>query len=80
MPKVFDVPKLLRETKPDAYAPQHFAIGPYHYQRPELKDMERYKLAAVKRAEKLFAAGHKFDDLVEKFVAKQHTIRTLYHR
>ncbi|CAM0908250.1 unnamed protein product [Alopecurus aequalis] len=78
--KVLDVPKLLRETKPEAYAPQHFAIGPYHYQRPELKDMERYKLAAAKRAEKLFAAGLSFNDLVHRLVAKQHTVRALYHR
>src|SRR3954469_23547171 len=66
--KVFDVPKLLRATRPEAYTPQHFAIGPYHYQRPELRDMERYKLAAAKRAEKLFAGDKKFDDLVHKFI------------
>jgi hypothetical protein len=50
--RVFDVPRTLRDTKPEAYAPQHFALGPYHHQaRPELKDMERYKLAAAKRAD-----------------------------
>ena len=78
--KVFDVPKLLRATKPEAYEPQHFAIGPYHYQRPELRDMERYKLAAAKRAEKLFAGDRKFDDLVQKFVGMQEMIRAPYHR
>ncbi|CAM0908249.1 unnamed protein product [Alopecurus aequalis] len=78
--KVVDVPKLLRETKPEAYAPQHFAIGPYHYQRPELKDMERYKLAAVKRTVEKFDGGLKFDDLVNKFLGRQQMIRVLYHR
>ncbi|CAM0911146.1 unnamed protein product [Alopecurus aequalis] len=78
--KVFDVPKLLRATKPEAYAPQHFAIGPYHYQRPELRDMERYKLAAAKRAEKLFAGELKFDDLVQKFVGMMEMVRAPYHR
>jgi hypothetical protein len=78
--KVFDVPKLLRATKPEAYTPQHFAIGPYHYQRPELKDMERYKLAAAKRAEKLFAGDRKFDDLVQKFVGVKERMRAPYHR
>ncbi|KAM0873847.1 hypothetical protein ACQ4PT_037815 [Festuca glaucescens] len=78
--KVFDVPKLLRATKPEAYTPQHFAIGPYHYQRPELKDMERYKLAAAKRAEKLFVGDLKFDDLVQKFVGVKERIRVPYHR
>uniref|UniRef100_A0ACD5ZUS2 Uncharacterized protein n=1 Tax=Avena sativa TaxID=4498 RepID=A0ACD5ZUS2_AVESA len=78
--KVFDVPKLLRATRPEAYTPQHFAIGPYHYQRPELRDMERYKLAAAKRAEKLFAGDKKFDDLVHKFVGMQEMIRDPYNR
>jgi hypothetical protein len=78
--KVFDVPKLLRATRPEAYAPQHFAIGPYHYQRPELRDMERYKLAAAKRAEKLFAGDRRFDDLVQKFAGMQEMIRAPYHR
>lgn len=59
--KVFDVPRVLRATKPEAYQPQHFALGPYHCHRAELRDMERYKLAAAKRAEKLFAAGNKFE-------------------
>ncbi|KQJ95247.1 putative UPF0481 protein At3g02645 [Brachypodium distachyon] len=78
--KVFDVPRVLRATRPEAYAPQHFAVGPYHYQRPELRDMERYKLAAAKRAEKLFAGDNKFDDLVHKFVGMQDMIRAPYHR
>ncbi|XP_020199102.1 putative UPF0481 protein At3g02645 [Aegilops tauschii subsp. strangulata] len=78
--KVFDVPRLLRATRPEAYAPQHFALGPYHYQRPELRDMERYKLAAAKRAEKLFTGDRRFDDLVQKFVKMQEMIRTPYNR
>ncbi|KAI4978199.1 putative UPF0481 protein At3g02645 [Hordeum vulgare subsp. vulgare] len=78
--KVFDVPRLLRATRPEAYAPQHFALGPYHYQRPELRDMERYKLAAAKRAEKLFTGDRRFDDLVQKFVKMQETIRAPYNR
>ncbi|XP_037451486.1 putative UPF0481 protein At3g02645 [Triticum dicoccoides] len=78
--KVFDVPRLLRATRPEAYAPQHFALGPYHYQRPELRDMERYKLAAAKRAEKLFTGDRRFDDLVQKFVKMQEMIRAPYNR
>ncbi|VAI44960.1 unnamed protein product [Triticum turgidum subsp. durum] len=78
--KVFDVPRLLRATKPEAYSPQHFALGPYHYQRTELRDMERYKLAAAKRAGKLFTGDRRFDDLVQKFVKMQEMIRTPYNR
>jgi hypothetical protein len=79
-PKVFDVPRALRDTKPDAYAPQHFALGPYHQSRPDLKDMERYKLAAAKRAERLFAGDHKIPDLVYRFLTLQGEIRGPYHR
>ncbi|KAF0897639.1 hypothetical protein E2562_000362 [Oryza meyeriana var. granulata] len=77
--KVFDVPKVLRSTRPEAYAPHHFALGPYHCRRPELRDMERYKLAAAKRAEKLFAAGKKFDDLVQRFFDIHDKILVPYH-
>lgn len=34
---------------PDSYAPQQVAIGPYHYWRQELYEMERYKIASAKR-------------------------------
>ncbi|CAO2210024.1 unnamed protein product [Urochloa humidicola] len=78
--KVFDVPRVLRATRPEAYLPQHFALGPYHCNRPELRDMERYKLAAAKRAEKLFADGKKFDHLVQRLIEEQDKIRAPYHR
>ncbi|WVZ94931.1 hypothetical protein U9M48_040758 [Paspalum notatum var. saurae] len=78
--KVFDVPAVLRETKPEAYQPQHFALGPYHCSRPELRDMERYKLAAAKRAEALFADGCKFDHLVQRLLPMQDKMRAPYHR
>ncbi|OEL25592.1 hypothetical protein BAE44_0013388 [Dichanthelium oligosanthes] len=73
--KVFDVPRVLRATRPAAYLPQHFALGPYHCNRPELRDMERYKLAAAKRAEKLFADGKKFDHLVQRLLEAQDKMR-----
>ncbi|CAO2168170.1 unnamed protein product [Urochloa humidicola] len=78
--KVFDVPRVLRATRPEAYLPQHFALGPYHCNRPELRDMERYKLAAAKRAEKVFAEGRKFEHLVERLLLAQDKIRAPYHR
>nr|XP_027083820.1 putative UPF0481 protein At3g02645 [Coffea arabica] len=45
---VFEVPKTLSLKKPEAYTPQLIAMGPYHHLRPELYQMERYKLAAIK--------------------------------
>ncbi|KAJ3677266.1 hypothetical protein LUZ60_002990 [Juncus effusus] len=76
---VFDVPKLLRAIKPEAYVPQHFAIGPYHQKRPELRDMERYKIHAAKKAESSFK-DFKFDHLVEQFLKLDNKIRAPYHR
>ncbi|GJN12349.1 hypothetical protein PR202_ga30620 [Eleusine coracana subsp. coracana] len=78
--KVFDVPRVLRATKPEAYVPQHFALGPYHCHRAELRDMERYKLAAAKRAEMLFAGGRKFDHLAQRLLGLQDKMRGPYHR
>ncbi|KAF8713000.1 hypothetical protein HU200_028790 [Digitaria exilis] len=78
--KVFDVPRVLRQTRPEAYLPQHFALGPYHCNKPELRDMERYKLAAAKRAEKLFADGQKFEHLVQRLLLAQDKMRAPYHR
>ncbi|KAJ4813773.1 hypothetical protein LUZ62_026339 [Rhynchospora pubera] len=76
---VFDVPKLLRAIKPEAYAPHLFALGPYHVHRPELRDMERYKVAAAKRVERAFK-NIKFDDLIKEFVKLETEIRAPYHR
>ncbi|CAI9100927.1 OLC1v1038118C1 [Oldenlandia corymbosa var. corymbosa] len=45
---VFEVPKTVSVQKPEAYTPQLIALGPYHHLRPELYQMERYKLAAIK--------------------------------
>ena len=78
--KVLEVPPVLRATRPEAYLPHHFALGPYHCDRPELRDMERYKLAAAKRAERLFAEGHKLDHLVQRLLQEQDKIRAPYHR
>ena len=78
--KVLDVPRLLLARKPEAYTPQHFALGPYHHQRTKLRDMERYKLGADKRAEKQFAGNRAFEDLVHKFAVMKDIIRAPYHR
>jgi hypothetical protein len=80
--KVLDVPRALRDSKPEAYAPNHFALGPYHQCRPELRDMERYKLAAAKRVEKHFHGDQKINHLVDLFASTQIDIeiRATYHR
>ncbi|XP_062183633.1 putative UPF0481 protein At3g02645 [Phragmites australis] len=78
--KVLDVPRTLRDTKPELYAPHRFALGPYHQARADLMGMERYKLAAAKRVEKLFTGDRKIDQLVQRFLGLVGEIRVMYHR
>ncbi|XP_062227519.1 putative UPF0481 protein At3g02645 [Phragmites australis] len=77
---VFNVPKQLQVHKPEAYTPQLIALGPYHHWRPELYEMERYKLATARRAQKRLRAGLKLDGLVEQFARLERKVRAYYHR
>ncbi|KAF7843218.1 putative UPF0481 protein [Senna tora] len=72
---VFNVPKLLMVSDPESYVPQEVAIGPYHYWRPELYEMERYKLAAAKRFQKQLQ-NQKLEHLVDHLIK----IRASYHK
>ncbi|KAK9130557.1 hypothetical protein Sjap_011044 [Stephania japonica] len=76
---IFIVPKSLMSSKPEAYIPQQVALGPYHSWRPELFDMERYKLAAAKRNQKQLQPI-KFQHLVEQFLKMELSIRACYHK
>ncbi|KAH7543955.1 hypothetical protein ACOSP7_031129 [Xanthoceras sorbifolium] len=79
---VFNVPKSLMSTDPDSYTPQEVAIGPYHYLRPELYEMERYKLAAAKRTQRqLNDCGNiKFEYVVDQLIMLVLKIRASYHK
>ncbi|PUZ61942.1 hypothetical protein GQ55_4G318500 [Panicum hallii var. hallii] len=77
---VFNVPKQLRVHKPEAYTPQFIALGPYHHWRPELYEMERYKLAAARRAQRRLCAGLKLEGLVQQFARLERKVRAHYHR
>ncbi|CAH9129827.1 unnamed protein product [Cuscuta epithymum] len=46
-PKIFQVPKPLKESKPDAYTPQTLGLGPYHHLRPDLHRTHQKKLAQI---------------------------------
>ncbi|TVU15196.1 hypothetical protein EJB05_38703, partial [Eragrostis curvula] len=76
---IFDVPKALLSTKPEAYIPQLVSFGPYHHCREELCDMERYKLSAAKRAQ-IHLPGMDLQQLVFNFTKLEHRIRAHYHR
>ncbi|XP_044474958.1 putative UPF0481 protein At3g02645 [Mangifera indica] len=78
---IFNVPKTLLLSKPEAYVPHMVAIGPYHHGRLELFEMERYKLISVKRTQgKLQSACAKFHDLVNQFAEQDTIIRACFHR
>ncbi|OIW17313.1 hypothetical protein TanjilG_22425 [Lupinus angustifolius] len=76
---IFNVPKPLMAIDPDSYIPQQVAIGPYHYWRDELHEMERYKLEATKRFQKRlqFLKLHHF---VDQLISFEHRIRACYHK
>ncbi|CAK7330237.1 unnamed protein product [Dovyalis caffra] len=76
---IFNVPKALVTSDPDSYTPQQVAIGPYHHWRPELYDMERYKLAAAKRTQN-HLQGLKFQHIVDQLAKLELRIRACYHK
>ncbi|PON51650.1 hypothetical protein PanWU01x14_214720 [Parasponia andersonii] len=77
---IFNRPKILMTSAQGSYTPQEVAIGPYHYWRPELYEMERYKLVSAKRTQKHLQSGHKFQDLVNQLTKHVLRIRTCYHK
>ncbi|XP_054782602.1 putative UPF0481 protein At3g02645 [Prosopis cineraria] len=76
---IFNVPKLLMVSDPDSYVPQQVAIGPYHYWRPELYEMERYKLAAAKRFQKQLQ-NLRLEKFVQQLTKLEQRIRACYHK
>ncbi|KAK9923042.1 hypothetical protein M0R45_031477 [Rubus argutus] len=76
---IFQVPKSLLASDPESYTPQQVAIGPYHYCRPELHDMNRYKVTAAKRTQKQLQSL-KFQHLVDQLTSFEQRIRSYYHK
>ncbi|KAK4413966.1 hypothetical protein Salat_2809400 [Sesamum alatum] len=76
---IFTVPKPLVAIRPDSYIPQQASIGPYHYTRPEIHEMERYKLAAARRNQKDYQ-NLKLQCLVDRLVGFEPRIRACYNK
>ncbi|KAL0397128.1 UNVERIFIED_CONTAM: hypothetical protein Scaly_0161200 [Sesamum calycinum] len=77
--RIFTVPKPLLAIHPDSYIPHQVSVGPYHYTRPELREMERYKLAAAKRNHKDFQ-NLKLQLLVDCLLELEPKIRACYNK
>ncbi|KAK7273254.1 hypothetical protein RIF29_14303 [Crotalaria pallida] len=76
---IFNVPKPLMAIDQNCYVPQQVAIGPYHYWRQELYEMERYKLAAAKRYRKKLQSL-KLEHVVDQLIRLERRIRACYHK
>ncbi|GJU70153.1 putative UPF0481 protein [Tanacetum coccineum] len=76
---IFTVPQVLLATDPESYIPQQVALGPFHHWRPEVYDMQRYKLAAARRMQKSMNVS--FERIVEIMKKNDETrIRACYHK
>ncbi|KAI3671506.1 hypothetical protein L1987_87244 [Smallanthus sonchifolius] len=76
---IFTVPKVLLATDPQSYIPQEVALGPFHHWRPEVYDMQRYKLDAARRIQKHMNVS--FERIVEIMKIKDEArIRACYHK
>ncbi|KAH7854538.1 hypothetical protein Vadar_015041 [Vaccinium darrowii] len=76
---IFRVPAKLSVFKPEAYVPQVIGLGPYHHFRPELYEMERYKLASASRLQQAFKTLE-FKQLVNGLNELEHRVRACYHK
>ncbi|WJX42726.1 hypothetical protein P8452_29925 [Trifolium repens] len=76
---IFNVPKLLMASDPNSYVPQQVAIGPYHYWRQELYEMQSLKLASTKRFQKQIQ-NLKLDNFVDQLTKCEQKIRACYHK
>ncbi|KAH8514626.1 hypothetical protein H0E87_007455 [Populus deltoides] len=76
---IFTVPKTLMSSDPDSYTPQQLSLGPYHYRRAGLHEMERYKLSAAKKLQNQLHSN-RFENLVEQLIKLEPRIRACYHK
>uniref|UniRef100_A0A5B7BKT7 Uncharacterized protein n=1 Tax=Davidia involucrata TaxID=16924 RepID=A0A5B7BKT7_DAVIN len=77
---VFEVPKSTSAFKPEAYTPQLIGLGPYHHFRPELYQMQWFKIAAAKgflKSDQILNFQHLIINQLEEL---ELTIRACYNK
>ncbi|KAE8713077.1 Pentatricopeptide repeat superfamily protein isoform 1 [Hibiscus syriacus] len=78
---IHSVPKALISSNPEFYTPQMVAISPYHQWRPELYEMERYKLAAARRIRRQSRPSRlSFPTIVQHLQKLETRIRACYNK
>ncbi|KAI3524382.1 hypothetical protein L1887_03036 [Cichorium endivia] len=76
---IFEIPKILKEEKLEAYVPQRIGLGPNHHFQPELyQKMEQNKLTSMKRVLKPHQFQHYEDQVIEKIREIIPIIRACY--
>lgn len=55
----FRVPRILKDTKREAYVPQRVSLGPYHHASADLPPMGHHKGRALRRMMKRFNISHR---------------------
>ncbi|XP_068503025.1 putative UPF0481 protein At3g02645 isoform X2 [Phaseolus vulgaris] len=76
---IYQVPKSSSSAKPEAFAPQLIAIGPYNHFCPKLYPMERFKVLSAKAVLDHFQK-HDLKQIVEEFRNTATFIRASYHK
>ncbi|CAI9108501.1 OLC1v1008101C1 [Oldenlandia corymbosa var. corymbosa] len=70
-PSIFQVPKIVSDTNPEAYSPQKVGIGAFHHLRPDLEEMQSEKLEAVKG----FLSPEQYQNFKSLIVDKENNIQ-----
>ncbi|GLJ34730.1 hypothetical protein SUGI_0698900 [Cryptomeria japonica] len=80
--RIFRVPRPLRDSHNSLYSPQLVSIGPFHYRKNQLKEMEMSKSEAVRRMQKriqLKDPRASIESIVKQRIeAKDREIREFY--
>ncbi|KAI3709372.1 hypothetical protein L2E82_39133 [Cichorium intybus] len=74
---VCHVPNSISVINPEAYVPQVISLGPYHYLRPEVYQMERYKIEMVKsywRPDQINLVVNKLNEIGPNIRASYHKL------